>query len=320
LSRTAAGAGDTSASAAPLGVELRHLRYFLAVFDERHFGHAAEQLHISQPPVSRAIRQLENAVGVDLLERTGHGVIPTPAGETLADGARRILASLDLLVAETQRAGGTTSTLRIGCLEIVPIERVQRFLEMLRAREPALDLALTHLPSREQIRRLRDRELDLAIVVDGGDHQGIVTHPLFPGEPLEAVLPSEHELAGRPALTPGDLREEVLVTGPRSLNPGVYDRFMTAIAEAGYGFDRVDERGEPNPRDLVLAVVSGDGVLLRPPSFKPVDEAEVEVVEITLDPQPVMPPTVAAWRANPPAELRRVLGVVREIGDELGSQ
>lgn len=305
------------AAGTPLAVDLRHLRYFLAVVEERHFGHAAQQLHVSQPPVSRAIRQLEDAVGVDLLQRTGHGVVPTAAGQTLADGARKVLASLDLVVAETRRAGGSTSRLRIGCLEIVPIDGVQRLLEMLRAREPKLDLAVTHMSSREQIRRLRDQELDLAIVVENGDHQGILTQPLFSGEPLEALLPSKHPLAGRSALTPDDLRDQVLITGPRGPNPGLYDRFIAALNDAGYGFERLDERNEPNPRDLVLAVASGDGVLLRPPSFKPADEEEIAVLSIPLDPTPVMPPTVAAWRANPPAELRRVIGVVREIGDEL---
>src|SRR5881396_207247 len=86
-------------------VDLRLLRYFLAVIEELHFGRAAKRLHISQPPLSQAVRRLEDQLGVDLLERSSRGVAPTDAGRAFAEQARRVLTGLDLAVAEPRRAG-----------------------------------------------------------------------------------------------------------------------------------------------------------------------------------------------------------------------
>jgi len=152
----------TTEASTPAAIELRHLRYFLAVVEQMHFGHAAEQLHISQPPVSRAIRQLEDELDVQLLERGQGGVSTTDAGTVFAEQAREIVARMDLAIAEARRAGGVASPLRVGSLDILPLERVQRFLNSLR-QEPALEVAISHVPSREQVKRLRERALDLGI-------------------------------------------------------------------------------------------------------------------------------------------------------------
>ena len=95
----------------PAAIELRHLRYFLAVMDELHFGRAAERLHIAQPPLSQAIRRLEDELGVKLLNRTSRVVTPTEAGRVFAAGARKVLAGLNSAIADTRRAGGTSEAL-----------------------------------------------------------------------------------------------------------------------------------------------------------------------------------------------------------------
>jgi DNA-binding transcriptional LysR family regulator len=300
----------------PAAIELRHLRYFLAVVEQMHFGHAAEQLHISQPPVSRAIRQLEDELDVQLLERGQGGVTMTEAGKVFAEQARQIVARLELAIAEARRAGGVASTLRVGSLEMLPIERVQRFLKSLRVREPGLEIAITHLPSREQVKRLRERALDLGILTYAEDHHEIEMHRLFAGEAVEALVPRDHPLAGKRVLTPDDLRDEVLIGGRRAINPALYDRFMALLEEAGYSFRSVHSIDAINPRDMVLAVAAGDGVLLRPLSFRAVDEAGINVIRCALDPEPMMPETVIAWRSNPPNHLGRILSIAREIAAE----
>src|SRR5438445_13882616 len=101
-------------------VELRHLRYFLAVFEELHFGRAAARLYMAQPPLSKAIQQLESELGVQLLRRTSRGVVPTDAGHAFAEGALAVLAQVDAAVAEARRTG-SVSTLRIGCTPDVAV-------------------------------------------------------------------------------------------------------------------------------------------------------------------------------------------------------
>jgi DNA-binding transcriptional LysR family regulator len=300
-------------ASSPMPIELRHLRYFLAVVEHSHFGHAAEELHISQPPVSRAIRQLEDELGVQLLERRHSGVVTTEAGTVFAEHAEAIVSRLDLAIAETRRAGGASSTLRVGTLDILPIDRVQSFLISLRLLEPALEVSITHLPSLEQIKRLREQTLDVGILIRAEDHRDIETQSLFPGEAIEAVVRRDHRLAHRRVLGPDDLRDEVFLTGARALNPGVYDRFVALIEAAGYSFRSIQSTDVNNPRDLILEVAASDSVLLRPLSFRAVDEASINVVRCALDPEPTMPDTVIAWRSNPPHHLGRILDTAREL-------
>jgi DNA-binding transcriptional LysR family regulator len=304
---------DTPASSA---IELRHLRYFLAVVEEKHFGHAAEQLHVSQPPVSRAIRQLEDGLGLQLLQRTRGAVTPTDAGRAFADEARRILAQLDLAIGETRRAGGAASTLRIGCLDYLPIEPVERFLNALRERQPALHLTVTHLSMREQIGRLREGALDLGILTYAKEHRDIEMQSFSAGEPIEALLSGDHSLSASQVLGPEDLRGETLIQGPRAAHPALYDWFMALLEDVGYSFRSVRDIDTTNPRDLVLAVAAGEGVMLRPRSYRAVDEAGVSVTSAALDPELNMPDTVVVWRKNPPRYLARVLAVVTEVAGE----
>ena len=105
----------------PPGIEARHLRYFLAVFEELHFGRAAESLYMAEPPLSQAIRKLEDNLGLPLFERTSRAVSPTEAGRIFAEHARRVLAGLDLAVAEARRAGALETDLRIGCVHDLPL-------------------------------------------------------------------------------------------------------------------------------------------------------------------------------------------------------
>src|SRR3954470_14471877 len=105
---------------APTTIELRHLRYFLAVIDELHFGRAAERLHMAQPPLSRAVRQLEDELGVKLLNRTSRVVTPTEAGLVFAEEARKVLGGFELAVAEAHRAGGPSRLLRLGAVPYLP--------------------------------------------------------------------------------------------------------------------------------------------------------------------------------------------------------
>jgi DNA-binding transcriptional LysR family regulator len=296
-----------------LAIELRHLRYFLAVFEELHFGRAAERLHIAQPPLSQAIRRLEEELGVQLLRRTSRVVTPTEAGRAFAKEARVVLSRFDLAVAEARRAGGAGSALRIGCVPDLPIERLLAFLGALEERLPASRQQVRHLTGHEQVRQLRSGELDLAVLHGGGTLPGIESEPLFPGEPVAAFLARGHPLADRSTLGPSDLEDETLVVIPRTANPAFRDQWLVRIDAAGYRFPSVHEAGGPFARDLLLAVASGAGVAFGAFSLSDVTEVGAIVVRRALDPPVSMPETVAAWPADAPRRLRADLEAVREV-------
>jgi DNA-binding transcriptional LysR family regulator len=304
-------------TSAPTSIDLRHLRYFLAVIEELHFGRAAERVHISQPPLSQAIRKLEDALGAQLLHRTSRAVTPTEAGLVFAEEARKILASLELAVAETRRAAGSGASLRIGCTPHLPIDLVRRFLAALNERDERSRPEVEHLLALEQLRRLRGGELDLGIFHHAADYDEIEVEPIFAGEPLAAFLPPGHPLGRRKTVAPDDLSDEVLVMFPRTANPALHDRMLALIEAGGYRFRDVREATGANPRDVLLAVTSGVGVALKPASLEQADEAGTLVTRRRLDSAVSMPDAVLAWRANPPHGLQTVLADVREVAREL---
>ncbi len=297
----------------PPGVDLRHLRYFLAVFEELHFGRAAERLYISQPPLSQAIRSLETQLGVTLLERTSRAVFPTDAGRAFANEARSVLARFDLAVAEARRAGGAGSALRLGCIPNLPLEQLLRFLTPLREIDPRWHAEVTHVPAPVQVRHLRSGDLECGILHHAGRHPQIETEPLFAGERLAVFVPPDHRLAAKRAIGPDDLRDETLVGFPRAADPALSDHLLEVLAGAGYHLLGTREAGGEDPRDLVLAVAGGQGVAVQPASFADAGQAGAIVVRRRLVPAVRMPETVVAWRAGPPRHLRAWLAAVRLV-------
>jgi DNA-binding transcriptional LysR family regulator len=301
----------------PPAIGLRHFRYFLAVMEELHFGRAADRLCIAQPPLSQAIRKLEGELGVQLLHRTTRVVVPTEAGHVLAREACRTLASFDVAVAETRRAGGGGSTLRIGCVPQVRMQRLQRFLSALRETTRDDDTEVTHLSSLDQVRRLQRGELDLGILHGAAYSGDVETEPLFAGEPLVALLSTGHRLSAKPVLGPSDLQEEVLATFPRDVNPALHDDLLSSIQDAGYGFRSVRPVGGSNRRDLMVAAALGLGVAIGPFSSWEIGEAAPTVVRRPLDPPVLMPDIVLAWRAAPPQQLAALVVAARDVAREL---
>jgi DNA-binding transcriptional LysR family regulator len=208
------------------GIDLRQLRYFLAVYGELHFGRAAERLHIAQPPLSQAIRKLERELGVELFTRTSRTVRPTFAAHVLAEESRKVLSAFAFAITETQRAERESSPLRVGCVTYVPTRRLQTFLTALKARDVTLQTQVMHLLSLEQVDRIRSGELDLGIFSNFDGYDGLEWEPLFAGEPVKAFLAKGHPLATNKVLTPADFYGEKLVTYPHESNPGLSDRYL----------------------------------------------------------------------------------------------
>ncbi len=297
-------------------IELRHLRYFLAVSEELHFGRAAERLHIAQPPLSQAIRKLEEELGVPLLRRTSRVVTQTEAGRVFAAEARNVLASFDRALAEARKAGGIGTRLRIGCALNLAIERLLRFLTAMHELEPALEAHVTHLTAPEQVQRLRRGDLDLGIFFCAEEYNDLEVRPLFAGEQLVAYVPRDHRLAAKKALEPPDLVDETLVTFPREANRALHDHLLTSFAAAGYRFGGVREAGGYNARDLMVEVAEGSGVAFWPSTGQG-DETSTIVVARALDPPLTMPDTVVAWAAVPERLPASLTASIRNLADTL---
>jgi DNA-binding transcriptional LysR family regulator len=299
-------------------VEIRHLRYFLAVSDELHFRRAAERLHIAQPPLSQAIQKLEAALGVQLFERTSRAVAPTEAGVVFAEEARKVLAALERAVSEARGAANGRVEPRIGCVTHLPTDQLHRFLDALHHRDPTVRSQVTHMVTLEQLPRLRSGELGLGLLyfLEGFGFDGIETEPLFEGTEMVALVAERHPAAAKERVSPGDLAGESLVLFPRRANAALHDWTIERAAEAGYRFRDVYEVGGPDPRDTVLGVVEEAGVALVPLVYED-GWARGIVARRPLEVPVSTPPIVLGWPADPPERLRPFIENARAVAREL---
>jgi DNA-binding transcriptional LysR family regulator len=294
-------------------IQLRHLRYFLAVMEEQHFGRAAERLYMAQPPLSQAIAQLEEELGADLLLRTSRGVVPTEAGEVFAARARVILSELDSAVAEVHRVAGSSAPLRIGFVPYRTVATLDRFLASLHARHPNVNTRISHLHSQEQLARLRARELDIGILVAPVDEPALETEPLLAGDLVIAFVAADSPLALKERLTPADLRDQDLVLFPRELAPALHDWLLATFDAGGYRFRAVQPSGGLEVQDMVAAVAQGLGVSLASQPMVDAGGVGTLIAARPIDPPMRLPETVVAWRSDPPRTLQRITRTLREI-------
>jgi DNA-binding transcriptional LysR family regulator len=207
-----------------------------------------------------------------------------------------------------------TATLRIGCAPHLGAQKLQTFLGACYAEVPHLDVEVFHLASGEQRRRLRGAELDLGLfdAAYAGAEPDIETQPLFPGDPLAVFLPLSHPLAAGERVEPRALVGRALVTRPWASDPDFHELLLSRLARAGYRFSEVRERGGDDARDLLFAVAEGRGITIGPLSLRAAaGDVGKLVTARALDPPQTMPDTLLAWRADPPADRRDTLELVR---------
>ncbi|WP_242582057.1 LysR family transcriptional regulator [Amycolatopsis sp. 195334CR] len=270
--------------------EIRELRYFRAVAEDLNITHAAARLGIAQPPLSRAMRQLERRLGVALFDRTGPRLALTPAGETLLKESAVVLGALDTAVRHTRHssAPGLVVTAKPGV--------ATELLHRIRTRLPS-EVRIVVSGFGEQADMVRDGRADVAVAacVDG---HGLDTE-LLTTEPRVAALPAGHELAGREVLSAADLVAE---PAPR-------------VAGHGHWLGARDRPNGPVVRDsaqLLEVVALGQGVALVPASLA----ARNVRPDVTYRPVPDAPPyrTLLIWRAGSRSpELRRFVRAVTRI-------
>jgi DNA-binding transcriptional LysR family regulator len=292
-------------------VELRHLRYFVAVAEERHFGRAAARLHIAQPPLSRQIRGLEQELGEPLLYRTTRRVELSPAGEVLLERAHEILAAVDSAVDDARRAArGEYGRLAIGFTGSSTYEMLPALAAMLRDALPGVMLDLRgELLTPAQVARLLDGTLDLGLLRPPVRERELAVDVLR-SEPLVAVLPEAHRLAGEGAgaVPLEQLSGEPFVTYPSHFRSVVHDAVEDACA--AHGFKPLAAHEVAETATLVSFVAAGLGVSLVPASVAKMTVEGAVYRPLASDSTRVE--LAAAWRRDDDRPvLMRALEVIR---------
>ncbi len=246
-------------------MELRHLRYFVAVAEEKHFGRAAERLHIAQPPLSQQIRRFEAELGEPLLYRTTRSVELSPAGTVLLERAREILAAVDAAVEDARRAArGEYGRLAIGFTGSSTYELLPSLAVALRRELPGVVLDLRgELLTPAQVARLVDGALDLGLLRPPV-HERDLDVEVLRSEPLIAVLPESHRLAAADAVPLDELASEPFVTYPSHFRSVLHDAVEDACA--AHGFKPLAAHEVSETATLVSFVAAGLGVSLVPAS------------------------------------------------------
>jgi DNA-binding transcriptional LysR family regulator len=246
-------------------MELRHLRYFVAVAEELHFRRAAERLHVAQPAVSEQVRKLEAELGVLLLNRTQRNVSLTAPGEVMLEEARRVLRQADTAVLAARDAlSRGLGRLRVGYMPDSLPGYVPQSLTRFAAAAPGIEVVLEAGSPLRLGADVRSGSLDVAVVCLPLATGGLRVTPL--GEEGAVIaLPAAHPLAAAEAIEPAQIAQTPLLLLPRASNPAFYDGIISAWRSAGLTADPREPR-EPQVEHVLLAVAAGAGFAVLPSS------------------------------------------------------
>ena len=286
------------------------MRYFVAVAEELHFGHAAERLHISQPSLSAAIRSLEGELGCALFNRTSRQVELTTAGEVLLERARATLRMADEAVAAARDAGrGISGQLRVGVTPMARHGLAPAVLAEFRSRFPHVEVIKREEMSGPMIAEVASGELDVALCYCAERVEGI-SYELVKDQSLVMVVADDHPLARRESIALAELAESRFLMPSSSLAPGFRGAFERLCRTDGFSPQRADGTVEFD-EDLLL-VRSGAGVVVIPGDYLGGRPPGVRIVPI--EPRRTLPIELAVRDEDRPPHAVRFAEVVREVG------
>lgn len=241
-------------------MEIRHLRYFVVLAEELHFGRAAQRLHMAQPPLSQRIRDLERELGVRLFDRGRRGVALTEAGALLLAHARSVLDGVESAREAVRRIRpGAEGILRAGVPPDTAPDTIDTLATTFARDVPDVLLELRELTTDEQIARLRDGELDVGIIRHPADSVGLASGPMMASS-LGVVLPAAHPAATADTVRLRDLNGSPLVIFQRVMAPRLYDHILTTCRDNGFLPGAI--RHARNPQFSHGLVLAGLGVHL----------------------------------------------------------
>ena len=307
-------------------MELRHLRYFIAVAEEGHITRAAERLGIQQPPLSMQIRALEQELDVQLFRRQPRGVELTDAGRVFLERARVILEEVDRAFASARRtARGEQGRVVVGFTSSAPFHPfVPRVIRAFREMSPLVSLALEESGSSELVHGLHDEDIDAAFIRSPvADVVGLLVRPLLEEE-MVVALPAGHPLAIENGADPAapmplaSLANETFVLYKRRGGPGLYDSIITACRGAGFG-PRV---GQEAPRIIstLNLVAAGLGVSIVPASLRSLQMDGVTYRRLSSSTALKAPLLLACRRGANSAAVQRFIDLVQSTAEHIDAE
>jgi DNA-binding transcriptional LysR family regulator len=297
-------------------MELRHLRYFIAVAEEGHVTRAAARLGIQQPPLSQQIRALEKELGVQLLKRKPRGVELTDAGHNFLERARTLIEDVERACASTKRtARGEQGRVVVGFTSSAPFHPfIPRVLRAFREMSPLVSLSLEESGSSELVQGLHDEEVDAAFIRSPvGGFVDLTVEPLLEEEMLLA-LPAGHPLAGRgglnqAALPLAALTGENFILYKRPGAPGLYDTIISACRRAGFS-PKISQEAPRIVSTLNLVAV-GLGISVVPDSLRRLQMDGVVYRALAGSARLKAPLILACRRGGNSAAVQRFIDLVR---------
>jgi LysR family transcriptional regulator, benzoate and cis,cis-muconate-responsive activator of ben and cat genes len=295
-------------------MELRHLRYFVAVAEERNFTRAAQRLNIAQPPLSRQIQQLEETLGVQLLERGSRPLKLTETGKFFYSHAAQLLAQTSDLESMTRRVGSIERTFSIGFVGSTLYGLLPKIIRRFRDENPTVELTLHEMSTMDQLRALKEGRIDVGFGRIRNEDANI-RRVVLREEKLIAALPQGHPLSlGKSVLSLRDLLNETLIVFPKAPRPSYADQVLAAFEDRALEPRRVYE-----VRELQIAlglVAAGEGVSLVPSSVYGLKRDDVSYME--LDDLTLVSPIIMSMRAlDESRDIREILELIYRLYEEL---
>jgi DNA-binding transcriptional LysR family regulator len=296
--------------------ELWQLRYFIAVAETLHFSRAAALLHISQPPLSRAIRALEEQLGVVLFARSRRRVELTPEGTHFLAQARLVIGQLEHAATELRgMAAGERGRLRIGFVSLAGYGVLPGLLKAYKAAQPGVALALREMLSPEQATALAAGQLDFGLLLPPVANAEDLEHVVVQRDRFLVALPARHRLARTSGRTAGklavrELAGEAFVMVPREIAPGLYDIVSALASRAGFSLNVAQEAIQM--QTVVSLVSSGLGVAIVPGSLANLGRRGVVYREIA-DAHPRLELWLAWRRGELGAAARELIAQARRM-------
>ncbi|SHO56753.1 LysR family transcriptional regulator [Vibrio quintilis] len=294
-------------------MELRYLKYFVAVAETKHFTRAAERLGIAQPPLSQQIKKLEHEVGAPLFIRLTRGVELTPAGETLYPHAVRILSSVDEAVNKVQQvARGEINKIKLGfATSTGMLEKVLTLVHRFQSRHPDIQIIPSEVPMPQLVDNLLDKQVDIAFLrLPCYASEKLEKWELF-DDPFVAVLPESNPLSHHHQLSLHQLKDQELVVFPRETGPGLFDALHQALDN--FDIKPKSNISAPQLRATVSMALAGIGIALVPQSLTEHLSGHSRIIPVS--DMPLSSRVVLSWNKTSLSEpVRQFIALSKSYG------